>query len=234
MRNKIIGIICAMDKEMTYYHEHLQNVSEEVILSYHFFKGSFAGNNIIFTKCGIGKANAAALTLLFIEHFHPDFMVNTGVAGGFDQNLKTLDIVVADKVFYHDVCLIIGDESDRRRGQLQDLPLAFRTSIILNDRLARLDYDLHFGSIATGDIFADDYPKMKKLVDEYFADMNVKAFDMESAAIAQMCFQNKTEFIIVRAISDMIGGNQHIDYYTFCIDASRKAADLILRLIAAD
>ena len=233
MRNKCIGIICAMEKEITLYFDEIANIKEEVYMSYKFYHGTYNGNDIIFTMCGIGKANAAALTLIFIEHFHPDFIINTGVAGAYDKKLKMLDIVVAEKVFYHDVNITLGNEN-MRRGQMQGLPFAFRTSIILNDRLAKLDYDLVFGSIATGDIFAEDYNYCKKLVDENFADMNVLAFDMESAAIAQMCFLNKTEFIIVRAMSDIIGGNQYIDYNEFTSSASKKAAKLVLSLISAD
>ena len=229
MKNNIVGIICAMEKEVTHYKEIFKKIKETKLMNYTFFEASYNENKIIFTICGIGKVNAGSLTTLLIEHYHPDFIVNTGVAGGFDQSLKTLDIVVADKIFYHDVdCRF---DNDARYGQVQGLPLFYNANVILNNRLSKLDINLKFGAIASGDQFITDYDKMKKTIDEYFNDVKVLACDMESCAIAQMCYLNHIEFIVIRAISDVVGSSQIMDYNTFTPQAASKAAKLILQLL---
>lgn len=37
-----------------------------------------------------------------IEKFQPDFIINTGIAGGLDERLEVLSIVIGDKLTYHD------------------------------------------------------------------------------------------------------------------------------------
>ena len=210
MNGLTVGIICAMDKEMDYYFSTFEKTKQRKIMNYTFYETSYQTNNIIFTKCGIGKVNAASLTTLLIEHYKVQLIINTGVAGGYDQSLKTLDVVSADKVFYHDVDCCFDNEV--RFGQVQGLPFSYLANILLNDKLAKLDCNLKIGSIATADRFIKDYDEIKKHIDTYFSDQHILAFDMESASIAQICYLNQTEFLIIRAISDIVGSDQIIDY----------------------
>ena len=232
MKNSTIGIICAMDKEMDHYKEVCKDYQMVKYMEFVFYVGEYNSNKLILTKCGVGKVNAASLTTILIEHFKPDLVINTGVAGGFDKDLKTLDIVCADSVFYHDVDCRFGD--DLRYGQVQNLPLVYRPCILLTDRISKLDFSVKFGAVATGDQFITNYEEVKNKVDTYFKDLKVMAFDMESGSIAQVCHANHTEFLIIRAISDLIGSNNVVDYNNFVSVAANKAAKLVFQLIDAD
>lgn len=54
---------------------------------------------------------------------------------------------------------------------------------------------------------------------------------MESAAVAQVCTINKTKYVIIRAISDIIGSTDAFDYNYFSIEAANKVLNCVLKII---
>ena len=53
---------------------------------------------------------------------------------------------------------------------------------------------------------------------------------MEGAAIAQVCYLNKVPFIVIRSISDIPNGKNHIDFNQFIKLASKNCAEIIRQL----
>jgi adenosylhomocysteine nucleosidase len=165
---------------------------------------SFSQNeNILIAKSGIGKVNAALCAQALIQEFQPDVIINTGVAGGCGPDIRPLDVVVAKECCYHDVWC--GEPN--QKGQIQDLPARF-----IADE-AWLGKALSCGAkpvlICSGDIFAgkDDVKRIK-------ADFpTCQAVDMESAAIAQVCYLNQVPFLSVRVISDNADGEDNASQY---------------------
>lgn len=233
MKHKIIAIICAMDIELEGYKKILNNISKEQIVGHEFLIGDYLDNKLVITKCGIGKVNAAAITLLLIEHYNPDLVINSGIAGGYDKKLKTLDVVVAEQVVYSDVDMTTDAFTDLRYGQLQDFPLTFKSSeeVLKEIRNLKLNNNIYYGTIMTGDQFVTDYRKTSNIVNTHFSDLNVLACDMESCAVAHICYLTKTNFIIVRSISDIIGSSNGFDYQTFAPIAAKNATDLVNYII---
>ena len=82
------------------------------------------------------------------------------------------------------------------------------------------------GTIASGDIFCTD-PKMKEKIKTKF---NADCCEMEGAAIAQVCYLNKVPFIVIRSISDIPNGKNHIDFNQFIKLASKNCAEIIRQL----
>lgn len=233
MKNKIIGIICAMDIEMNQLKDSLSNVTCEKYLNYEFYLGDYFDNKVVITKCGIGKVNAAVLTTLLVEHYNPDFIFNSGIAGGYSKKLKTLDVVIATKLVYSDVDMTTDAFTNLRYGQLQDFPLFFLPDEVLISKLRNHDFDanIHYGTIMTGDQFVTDYQKTHNIVLNHFQDLNILACDMESCAIAQVCYLTKTKFIVVRSISDIIGSSDGFDYNTFAPVAANNASNIVEYII---
>ena len=87
----------------------------------HYVEGLLGGNHVILTQCGIGKVNAAVGATELIRRFAPDCIISTGVAGGIDACLKVMDVVVSERLVYHDVWCGEGNEY----GQVQGLPAAY-------------------------------------------------------------------------------------------------------------
>ncbi|MDE6652575.1 MAG: 5'-methylthioadenosine/S-adenosylhomocysteine nucleosidase, partial [Paramuribaculum sp.] len=98
-----IGIIVAMDKELQLLLPSISGICEETADGYTYYTGTIEGRNVCVTKCGIGKVNAAIGTLALINRFKPDLVINSGVAGGAGGGASVLDVVVADRIAYHDV-----------------------------------------------------------------------------------------------------------------------------------
>ncbi len=220
---KTYGIIVAMDSEIKYLKKVLNFNQVHTYCNKEFFEGTYHNNKIIFATAGIGKVNAGITTALLIEHFNPEVIINTGIAGGYLQGIKTLDIVVANKVIYSDVDMTSPIAGAYKKGQLEGCPEYFIPSF----ELVENNNDLIFGTILTGDQFVDNYQKCENLVSQYFSKYDVTAFDMESGAIAQVCTMNKVKFIIIRAISDVIGSSNPFDYMSF----SKKAVELVSKKV---
>ncbi len=223
---KTIGIIVAMDKEMALLKERIVQAKCTTIMNQPFYCGEYAMHQVVFTTAGIGKVNASIITTLMIEHFQPDLIINSGIAGGYLQTLKPLDTVVATKVLYSDVDMTSPMIGGLPFGQMEGSPKCFLPNAFLCKGNA-----LHFGTILSGDQFVDNYAKTKQLVDCYFSDYDVIAVDMESSAISHVCTKFNVPFLIIRSISDLIGKSNEMDYDKFSYLASNKSCDVVLNII---
>ena len=116
------GIIGAMEPEVAILKTKLTNSETSTHAGYTFYQGQLDGNDVVIVQSGIGKVAAALATAILIDKFQPDYVVNTGSAGGFNPTLKVGDIVVSSEVRYHDVDVTaFGYEI----GQLPANPAAF-------------------------------------------------------------------------------------------------------------
>ncbi len=97
------GIIGAMEPEVAILKAKLVNCEASTYAGYTFYQGQLDSNEVVIVQSGIGKVAAALATAILIDKFQPDYVVNTGSAGGFDARLKVGDVVVSSEVRYHDV-----------------------------------------------------------------------------------------------------------------------------------
>ena len=179
-----IGIIVAMDKEMRQ------------------LKSLFAGTDVMVSKCGIGKVNAALGAQKMINEFHPDVIVSSGCAGGNGDEVEVQDVVVSAELAYHDVYCGTAIDNRTQYGQVQGMPARFVADATLLEKATNLDcgVKIHAGLIVTGDWFVDSRQKMQEIVGHF---PEAIAVDMESCAIAQTCYINNVPFISFRVVSDM-------------------------------
>ena len=97
MSNKVILIQGAMDIEVEYLISKLNNIEKRIISEYEFWIGNTENNKIIVSKTRIGTLNATISTTIGIINFHPDFIINQGIAGAHRVDLHTGDIVIGEK-----------------------------------------------------------------------------------------------------------------------------------------
>src|SRR5699024_9138860 len=98
-----IGIIGAMDEEIALFRELITHQKESTIANTLFIEGELANKHVVLLKSGIVKVNAALSTTIMYELFSPHSVINTGTAGGFDQQLNIGDLVISSEVVHHDV-----------------------------------------------------------------------------------------------------------------------------------
>lgn len=222
-----IGIIVAMDKELRLLLPLISDMRETTLSDTTFYLGDMAGHSVVVMKSGIGKVNAALSAMEMIKQFAPDLIINTGVAGGTGSKAGILDVVIGEKIAYHDVWCGPGTAE----GQAARCPRFFESdSAILS--LPGLDGpNVHRGLIASGDIFVtrpEDIKRIKELYPEALA------VDMESAAIAHACHLLQTPFFCVRVVSDTPGAADNIAQYdNFWDDAPRHTFDVLTGVIEA-
>lgn len=84
----------AMDLETKDMIAALENPEPMTIEHYQFVKGTIDGYPVVVSKTEQGMSNAAASTVLAMEHFRPSAIINQGTSGGHDPALHTSDIVI--------------------------------------------------------------------------------------------------------------------------------------------
>ena len=145
-----IGIIVAMGKELKLLLPLIENLSTITLNDITFHRGKMGRHDITAMQCGIGKVNAAIGTLTLIENFHPDLLINTGVAGGAGSAAGILDLVVADSIAYHDVWCGPGTEW----GDAAGCPRYFHSVPEISALPCLNNNDkIKHGLICSGDIF---------------------------------------------------------------------------------
>lgn len=220
-----IGIIVAMRKELDLLLPLLNDSEESRMGGFEFHRGKMGRHDVMVMQCGIGKVNAAMGALTLINAFLPDFVINSGVAGGADSSVSVMDVVAGTRVAYHDVWC--GPESEL--GRVQGLPLYFEGSERLLELLPVQDH-LHKGLICSGDQFIDTIESVNRIKGNF---PEVLAVDMESGAIAQVCYLCKVPFLALRVISDSPGAShdntrQYLDFWT---DAPRESFAIVKDII---
>ncbi len=199
---KKIGIICAMKREAEQLLLRLNAPQEQQSGPFTFIRSSLNGCEIILTQSGMGKVNGALCALELIKNFEPDAILNSGVAGGLEPSLKTMDTVLGSRYVYHDVWCGDGNEY----GQVQQLPTFFtadETLLITAEKLQQQNPQaLRVGLICTGDQFISGEKSVSNILKHF---PQALACDMESAAVAQTCYRYNVPFLSMRLISDVAG-----------------------------
>lgn len=223
-----IAIIVAMDKELRLLLPLLSEPRTTVIDGITFYLGDTGTHSLIIMKSGIGKVNAALATMQLIRQFAPDLVINTGVAGGTGSDARILDIVVGDRIAYHDVWC----GPDTVEGQAALCPRFFESdSNVVSLDVLQGNPRVRHGLIASGDIFVSDPEVVARIKDMY---PEVLAVDMESAAIAHTCYLLNTPFFCIRVVSDTPGEADNISQYdNFWEDAPRQSFEIISSILGA-
>ena len=228
---KTIGIIGAMEEEITYLKEKVEIVTTKSVIGLQFYIGRFSGNNIIVVRSGIGKVNAAVCTQVLIDHFGVDYVINTGVAGAVKETLQIGDILISTDAVQHDMdTSALGDPV----GTIPRLAESYFKADEMLVRLAQESaaeiadgYQVTLGRIASGDQFIGTKEGKERIR------RNVKGdcAEMEGAAIAHACWLNRIPFVVIRAISDNANEEAGMSFEQFSVLAAKRSSDLVEKML---
>lgn len=143
---------------------------------------------------GWGKISAAATTQYVISHFKPDLLVNLGTCGGFAGRIQTGEIILVTRTLVYDIIEQMGDSSEAVEHYASTLDLSWLPS--------KLPYPVSRSLLVSADrdLLIEDIPM---LIERYAA----VAADWESGAIAWVSKKNNIRLLILRAVSDLVGGD---------------------------
>lgn len=227
-----IAILGAMDEEVQLIKESLDALQEVTYSHLVFYTGELHGHEIVLVKCGIGKVASAVATTMIIEKFNPDYVVNTGSAGGFDKALDIGDIVIADTVTHHDVDLTVFGYV---LGQCAGMP----ENYVCNEHLIEAaqasakhikGVKVKQGLVCSGDSFVGS-DELALAIKIKFPEM--KAVEMEGAAIAQAAYLMGVPFLVIRSLSDIAGKTSTVSFQTYLEQAAKNSAQLVLGMVKA-
>lgn len=233
MKRKKIGVIGAMNSEVAHLFDAMTDRTAEPVADLTFYRGSIGGNDVIVVRCGVGKVNAARCAQMLIDRYAPDYIINTGIAGGVGDGLRVGDLVVGTELVQHDFDI---SSFGYAKGYISGIgngksASVFRSDAELTKAFLRTvctflpENRVHTGRIATGDLFVSDAEAKKRLKNDFSA----LAVEMEGCAIAQTAWVNDVPFLVVRALSDLADGTAASSFETF----ERETAELSARVIEA-
>ncbi len=230
---KTIGILGAMAQEIDEVKKLMTDVKTHEIGGRTFFEGFLEGKKCVVAFSKWGKVAATMTSVILITVFKVDEIVFIGTAGGIATGIKVGDVVVANRLVQHDL--------DSRPMQKQfEIPLLNRIYVETDSRLQNIakqavsrliergkgviidrekaaefnitNTTLQCGDVASGDKFINGAEQRDAILSLL---PDVKCVEMEGAAVAQVCCEFGTPFVVIRIISDSADGNAHFDFGNF-------------------
>lgn len=225
---KRIGIIGAMEEEVSKLKQIMQDVKIEEKASMEFNVGTLNGKQVVVVRSGIGKVNAGICTQILADDFQVEGIINTGIAGSLKNEINIGDIVISTDALQHDVD---AREFGYEPGQIPRMDvLAFKADEKLISQAEKSSHEVNpevgvfKGRVVSGDQFIAD-KKVKESIIEKFQGY---CTEMEGAAIAQAAYLNHIPFVVIRSISDKADDSASVDYPAF----EKKAIENGVRLVS--
>ena len=226
-----IGIIAAMPEELIHLTQNLDKPQEVQVMGNTYYTGTVGKTEVVLVQSGIGKVMSAMSVAVLVDHFQVEAIINTGSAGALAEGIAVGDVVIADKLVYHDVDVTAFGYA---YGQMAGQPLYFNSDkefiTRIQTNLSQLEQTWHLGLIATGDSFIAGDDKIAS-IKSHFPD--VLAVEMEGAAIAQAAQALDLPFLVIRAMSDNANHEASISFDEFIIEAGRRSAQVLLAFLKA-
>lgn len=197
-----LGIITAMQSEVDFLLIKLKNPALCETGHQKFYSGTLCGKDVVIAICGIGKVNAAAAASALIMRHNCTEILNCGIVGGSAKHFKIGNIVCVESAVYGDFdTSAIGDEVGFVSG-----PNCIKFSLDTGfAQVLRQKYgaECKIGTVATADSFTHSVAAVERAYNLFGA----ACFDMEIAAIAQVCNMFKVSVISIKVVCDYADEN---------------------------
>ena len=191
MRNVLI--VSALPQETEYIDEYIGQKSTWQKVDENNYVNEIKDIAINVKVLGVGKVNAAFQTADAIQESQPDLIVNVGVAGGLADDLDRGAVAIGTDYVQVDLKTILPEN----KPYIAPTPSHIVDGILDIARQNNISY--RAGRIATGDFVLYENRKRRAIKRKF----NPIAFDMETAAVAQVATAKGINFVGIRSFSDM-------------------------------
>jgi len=203
MSVQTVAVIGAMEQEIELLREAMDNVKSVSFGKFTAYEGEMAGKRMVLVLSGIGKVNAAVSTAWVIHQFSP----------------HDVDVTAFGYVW----------------GQVPQLPAVFVSDDLLIGKAKQAaevfeGAAVEQGLIVSGDRFVHSSEGVAEIRSHF---PEVKAVEMEAAAIAQACHQLNTPFVVIRAMSDSADEKADISFEEFLKTAAASSAKMVEKIVAS-
>jgi adenosylhomocysteine nucleosidase len=239
-----VGIIGAMHEEVASLLREMQVLEMEEQGGRVFYGGILYGVEVVLVFSRWGKVAAATTATQLIIDFEVDKILFTGIAGGLAVHLKIGDVVVGDRFYQHDMDAspmmdkyeipLVGqkyfqsDKDDvlKARGAVERF-LRSESLFFQNLKQLGIQYpNVYVGDMASGDLFVSSESKRNAILEGL---PSVLCVDMESAAVAQVCYDFEIPLLVIRSISDTANHHAVVDFPIYLNEVASEYAHYILQ-----
>ena len=197
-----IGLLIAIKRELAAFLQSGEEISEETVAGKTVYRTRMEGHEIYAVQSGCGEIDAAAATMLLIVRYGCGLVLNFGVSGALEEDLKVEDLFAVEKVWHYDFD-VTPFADFVKIGQYEEYPDEF---IPLDAELVKLLTERIPGvrkiTAASGDRFVEDRAEKLRLRAK-----GCGICEMEAAAIARTCERNGARCLSIKCISDTFDGN---------------------------
>jgi len=216
----MIGISAAMASEVTYFLDRMTNIHTIELAKFPYHHGYLDGKEMVIAQSGVGKVNAAIHAQLLIDRFYVNCIIQSGIAGSLCPSVNTFDMVVGDKLVYHDMQRFILEHFEPLQPVYEATPALLAVA-------KTLSIASHVGTIATGDWFVDTPEDRARI----YKATGALCCEMEGAAVAQTATLNDIDFLVVRCISDSADESINLAFAQFEEEAAIKSGRFVRELL---
>ncbi len=196
-----IGMLIAVERELEAFLASGEERTEETVAGRTVYKTRMEGHDIFAVQSGCGEIDASSATMLLIVRYGCELIVNFGVAGALDADLKVEDLFVAEKAWHYDFDVTPFSDCVKV-GQYEEYPDEF---IPLDAGMVNLVTERIPGirriTAASGDKFVEDRAEKLRL-----RESGCGICEMELAGIARVCERSHVKCLSIKCISDAFDG----------------------------
>lgn len=218
-----IGIIGAMPSELADIRIMLGEAEVKRVSGFDFYINEYKGRKIVNVCCGIAKVNAAVCTQVLIDNFAPEAVINTGIAGGMNTDVKVCDVVISTEVLPHDLDLHFLNDYPPYCG-------IFKADERLIEAAEKICADFGISSFRGRIVSGEAFISSNEVKAEIQQRLNPYAVDMESAAVGHCCYLNEKPYVSVRCISDNADDEGAMSFDEFEKIAAKRVAEIVLEM----
>ena len=221
-----IGLLIAIERELKSFLESGAEIREEKVGNRTVYHARMEGHEICAMRSGYGEIDAAAATQLLISCEGCELVMNFGVTGALDPELKVEDLFVVEKTCHYDYDVSPIDPV--RKHQYEEYADEF---IPLDGELVKLVREILPEVRMTADASGDRFVERREDKLELAA-LGCQICDMEIAAIARVCERNGVRCLSLKCISDTFDGDGG-DFNTNVTRSAEKAFRAIREVLKA-
>lgn len=212
---KPILIQGAMQVEIAYLLEQIEDKIEIELNGYTFWKGILRGYPVIISKTEIGSINATIATTIGILEFRPCIIINQGIAGACQREIHKFDVVFgqtcvntncyktqsrkqgegSNSLEWELITFTSDDEEEKKEVLQADsylLSLAKEASYYYSKG------NVHYGILGSGDCWNKEVDR----IDWLYKKTNISCADMESIGVYSVAHKLNVPVLGVRVMSD--------------------------------
>lgn len=217
MCSDVILIQGAMDIEIEYLINQLEEKEKFVIAGYEFYKSYINNKTIILSKTLIGTINSTIATTIGILNFSPNIVINQGIAGAHREDIHIGDIIIGENCYNINSYSMPSKEKSKGSNPFEWKPdeRAKKVYIANRDLLKYMQEHISLacnntvftGTLGSGDVFNREIDRITWIHNNF----NNLCEDMESIGVYTVCDVYNIPCIGIRIISNNEITNETLD-----------------------